>query len=229
MARMLLLISVGMLLLVGCQQAPVVERPPMPNLDGPQVLPPEQPVATAPIPSTSPTPSPKPRIAEIPREWLPQAPIRHWRWIVIHHSATAFGSAEQFDRAHRQKGWDELGYHFVIGNGAGSGDGQIEPGPRWSKQKWGAHTKTPDNQFNDFGVGICLVGDFDVQRPTPAQIQSLTRLVAYLMKTYRIPADHVIGHGDAKPTHCPGLHLHVADIRQRATILAQTPYALNGR
>lgn len=63
---------------------------------------------------------------------------RRPRDIVIHHSATDIGSAASFDRRHRLiNHWDELGYHFVIGNGSGSGDGAIEIGTRWYKQKWG--------------------------------------------------------------------------------------------
>jgi hypothetical protein len=34
------------------------------------------------------------------------------------------------------------------------------------------------------------------------------------MKTYHVPADHVIGHGDAKPTDCPGRFMPVASIRR---------------
>src|SRR2546423_1565105 len=130
------------------------------------------------------------------------AQARSWKWIVIHHSATHSGGAATFDRMHREKGWDELGYHFVVGNGTDTRNGQIEVGPRWGKQKWGAHAKTADNRYNDFGIGICLVGNFDVDRPTDDQMKSLSKLVAYLMKTYHIPPDRVLGHGDTKPTDC---------------------------
>ena len=93
-----------------------------------------------------------------------------------------------FDKEHRAKGWDGVGYHFVIGNGTNTGDGQIEVAPRWPIQKWGAHAKTPDNRYNEYGIGICLVGNFDTARPTAKQMQSLEKLVAYLMQTYHIPA-----------------------------------------
>src|SRR5262249_31675440 len=102
------------------------------------------------------------------------------------------------------------------GNGTNSGNGQVEPSARWPIQKWGAHAKTPDNQFNDYGIGICLVGNFDVDRPTAAQIQSLNRLVAYLMKTYNIPANHVLGHRETKPTDCPGRNFSVVAVRKAA-------------
>jgi hypothetical protein len=117
---------------------------------------------------------------------------------------------------HREKGWDELGYHFVIGNGSDSGNGLIEVGPRWRKQKWGAHAKTPDNRFNDFGIGICLVGNFDIEHPTEQQLQSLAKLTAYLMRAYRIPARNVIGHRDTKPTECPGRNLDIELVQRMA-------------
>ena len=118
---------------------------------------------------------------------------------------------------HKAKGWDELGYHFVVGNGTDTKDGQVEVGPRWARQKWGAHAKTSDNRFNRYGIGICLVGNFDNERPTKAQLQSLSRLVAHLMKAYNVPADRIIGHGDTKAPECPGRNVHIADIRQMAT------------
>ena len=149
--------------------------------------------------------------------WAPKVAGRGWKFIVIHHSASASGSAAAFDREHRaQRGWDELGYHFVIGNGRGSGDGQVEIGPRWVKQKYGAHAKTADNRFNNFGVGICLVGNFENTRPTPSQQRQLATLVAWLMETYNIPPQNVIGHRDTKSTACPGKFMNLSTVREQA-------------
>jgi N-acetylmuramoyl-L-alanine amidase len=161
----------------------------------------------------------------VPAAWIPHVQPRPWQWIVIHHTATSFGNAAIVTRWHIDRGFDEMGYHFLIGNGTNSGDGQIEVGTRWPKQKWGAHTKTPDNRFNDYGIGICLVGNFDVQYPSAAQMRSVEKLVAYLMRTYHIPPDHVLGHNDCKSTDCPGKHLNVAIIRRAAErILADDGY-----
>jgi len=218
------LLLISLLMLTGCQtQTSMVQTLPPPSLDAPRVArrnaPASPPVAANPDSRSTPTPT----VAGVPREWIPIASPRPWRWIVIHHSATPAGGAVAFDKMHRQKGWDELGYHFVIGNGTDTRDGQIEVGPRWPKQKWGAHAKTADNRYNDYGIGICLVGNFDVDRPTAAQMRSLSKLVAYLMRTYHIPADRVLGHGDTKPTDCPGRHMSVASVRRMATqILADS-------
>lgn len=207
--------------LVGCQQQSVTTTAlPQIVLDGPR-FPEPKPIVLAPpatLPSLSivtvkpPAPARKPAEIAVPVGWVPDIPPRPWQWIIIHHSATTFGNAQIIDGWHRNNGWDELGYHFVIGNGSNSADGQVEIGPRWPKQKWGAHTKTADNRFNDFGIGICLVGNFDEDRPTAAQLKSVATLVAHLMKTYHISADHVIGHGEAKPTDCPGRYLSVSEV-----------------
>jgi hypothetical protein len=127
---------------------------------------------------------------------------RRWTYIVVHHSASPVGSAEVFHRQHLARGWDELGYHFVICNGRGGGDGQVQVGPRWAKQKHGAHCGgTPGNEYNEHGIGICLVGDFTNTLPTAAQMKSFRELVDYLRKTYDIPAENVIAHCEAPNAH----------------------------
>ena len=130
---------------------------------------------------------------------------RDWRHIVIHHSASTVGSAAIFDKAHKERGWDGLGYHFVIGNGTASGDGEVEVGYRWTQQLVGAHAGNAE--YNQHGIGICLVGDFENGRqPTPRQVASLTKLVRFLQVKTGIPTCEVIGHRDVpnKDTKCPG-------------------------
>lgn len=132
-----------------------------------------------------------------------------WRYIVIHHSATDGGNAAVFDAAHRGRGWDELGYHFVINNGVGGADGQVEVGSRWRSQKHGAHCRTPGNEHNEHGIGVCLVGDFSNRRPSRAQLLALRNLVGRLAERYDIPPEGVIGHSEApqQATACPGSYL----------------------
>jgi len=140
-------------------------------------------------------------------EWEVRVKPRNWQYIVVHHSATEVGCAEKFDRYHREThGWrDGLGYHFVIGNGTDTWDGQVEVGGRWTRQIRGAHASSFKNYFNKFGIGICLVGNLDDSRPTRRQMESLTRLVRWLQATYRVPRSYVIGHCDVSETKsCPG-------------------------
>ena len=150
---------------------------------------------------------PAKRISNDPADWAPAAYERPWRYIVIHHSATEGGSVELFDAAHRARGWDEMGYHFLIDNGVGGPAGQVEVGGRWIKQKWGAHTgKTPNDEYNNFGIGICVVGDYSTKLPSPAQLENLRRLVLFLAQRYNIDPQAVLSHRDApgSSTDCPG-------------------------
>lgn len=145
-----------------------------------------------------------------------------WKYIVIHHSATPAGSAEIFDREHRQRGfWNGLGYHFVICNGtSGHRDGEIQVGDRWVKQINGAHCNV--GNMNEVGIGICLVGDFENgQRVSSRQMESLVSLVRSLQKSYNIPSNHVVRHCDIKhTTECPG---HNFPWRQLQYSIIQNP------
>lgn len=144
-------------------------------------------------------------------EWVPLGE-RGWTHIVVHHSADEVGNADIYDRYHREvRGWDRgLGYHFVIGNGSASGMGQVEIGPRWRKQCTGAHAKTPDNTYNENGIGVCLVGNYEIHDEVPeAQLSALVELVRFLMDRYKVPWENVIMHKDVPGgthTECPGAH-----------------------
>ena len=127
-----------------------------------------------------------------------------WKYVVLHHSATDEGNARRFDKHHREeKGWvNGLGYHFLIGNGNGSRDGQIEVGNRWNSQIDGAHAGK--DEYNKHGVGICLIGNFENDYPTSLQISSLTYLINYLQERCSIPRNQVIMHRTFRKTACPG-------------------------
>lgn len=155
-------------------------------------------------------------LADIPPDWLPPARVeKQWSAIVIHHSATENGNMAIFDRAHREENqWDGVGYDFVIGNGTDSADGQVEVTFRWHGQIAGAHCKTPGNWANEHAVGICLVGNFDYQRPSRRQMASLAQLVHFLQTRYQIPTAQIHGHKTmpgARSTDCPGAHFSMSD------------------
>ncbi len=178
---------------------------------------PEPPVYTLPSKPKKPAvaqtpPKKKARPRHAGAGWIPPGGIsKRWHCIVVHHSATPHGSAAEFHQAHLNRGWDELGYHFVIGNGTGSSDGEIEVGSRWYKQKHGAHCRTAGNYHNEHGIGICLVGNFERAQPTPRQLASLEKLIRFLMAQCHIPARRVIGHREAPgaSTACPGRNMYV--------------------
>lgn len=141
-----------------------------------------------------------------------------WKYIVLHHSATQEGNAANFNAYHKNKRkWKYgLAYHFVIGNGSHSDDGEIEVGPRWKRQIHGAHAATIE--FNKVAIGICLVGNFEKQNgPTERQLEALLNLVVYLCKRYAIPADRVIGHNEVQRNHtvCPGKYFPLDEFKMK--------------
>ncbi len=129
---------------------------------------------------------------------------RRWKHIVIHHSSSDSGSMKAFDAYHKKRGWLGVGYHFVIGNGNGSKDGLVEVTFRWHQQLHGAHAGKNRQEYNQHGVGICLVGNFQNAGPTEKQMASLVSLVNYLQERCKIPTGEVMLHRHLRATDCPG-------------------------
>jgi N-acetylmuramoyl-L-alanine amidase len=115
-------------------------------------------------------------------------------WLVVHCSATRAATAVRaadIRRWHLDRGWADIGYHYVICR-----DGTVETGR--PEHTVGAHVQG----FNSASVGICLVGGLDTEgKPennfTPAQFSSLGTLLGQLMRRY--PAARVRGHRDFSP------------------------------
>ena len=134
--------------------------------------------------------------------------LREWKYVVLHHTATETGSVESIDAAHKLRKdaagnpWRGIGYHFLIGNGHGMKDGEVAATFRWKEQSDGAHAG--NSQYNTQGIGICLVGNFDDEPPTAAQMKSLRDLLATLGTECRIGTAGIVRHTDIKPTACPG-------------------------
>jgi hypothetical protein len=142
-----------------------------------------------------------------------RAPVkrRRWQFIVVHNSGTRQGNARVFDYYHRhvRRMQNGLAYHFVIGNGTSTGNGQIEVGDRWRRQINGGHVHS--DYLNNISLGICLVGDFNRDQPTRAQLDACEELIRYLRERCgkvdrgEIP---VRPHREMNPprwaTDCPG-------------------------
>lgn len=81
---------------------------------------------------------------------------------IIHCSDSDFGNAEMINRWHKERGFSEIGYHYVI-----LPDGTIEKGRALGKP--GAHAKG----HNHDSIGTCLIG---VNHFTDAQFIALRML-----------------------------------------------------
>ena len=158
------------------------------------------------------------RLISLPSGWEPTVASRPWSYIVLHHSATDQGDVDAIDAEHRGRTdadgnpWLGIGYHFVIGNGHGMSDGRIEPTFRWLEQLHGAHAGS--RPHNDAGIGICLIGNFDEQPPSPLQMAAVRRLVHDLTHRYGIAPENVLKHSDVKATACPGTHFPYEELIQ---------------
>ena len=141
------------------------------------------------------------------------APVQRsrWKFIIVHNSGTRQGNARAFDYYHRnvrhmQNG---LAYHFVVGNGTSSGNGQVEIGDRWRRQINGGHVHS--DYLNNISLGICLVGDFNRSQPTRAQLDATEELIRFLRERCGKADGHAIPvrpHREMNPprwaTDCPG-------------------------
>jgi hypothetical protein len=117
-----------------------------------------------------------------------QAPDR-WASIEIFFSGTKGGSLQQ------PTGAIDMNCHFVICNGAGAGDGEIQTTEQWQKQ-WSIQASRTW-QGSDRTIRICLIGDGVSTLPTDYQLKRLEMLLEALCRKFRIPADSVY-----LPTDC---------------------------
>lgn len=139
-----------------------------------------------------------------------RVPLRaeHWKYIYVHQSLTAGGDAMSLGQ-----GPAGLADHFVIGNGDGCADGEVQIGRRWSQQL-PAGVVAGTQGIKPDCISVCLVGDFNRSRPTPTQQARLVQLVNALQRQLVISANHVILI--AKPTASSasmGIHFPVDDLR----------------
>lgn len=118
--------------------------------------------------------------------------------IIIHCTATPEGrqvTVEDVDRWHRARGFNSIGYHWLIYL-----DGSVHAGR--SEAEIGAHCRG----YNSNSIGVCYVGGLDQNRRpadtrTAAQRQALRQLVAELQRKY--PGATVHGHNEFAPKACP--------------------------
>lgn len=116
------------------------------------------------------------------------------KFITVHCSATKEGvqiDADTIRRWHKQRGWSDIGYHYIIGL-----DGQIEIGRPLNKT--GAHVAG----HNTDNIGICYVGGLDAagnpkDTRTDLQIESLHDLIEALCVVFDI--EEIKGHRDWSP------------------------------
>jgi len=121
--------------------------------------------------------------------------------LTLHHtevSQTASNQgpqrARRHQRYHQSLGWPDLAYHFLVDRTGLAYEGR--------DIRFRGDTGTDYDPTGHFLV--CMEGDFDVQEPTVAQLETTVALFAWASQRYGIDASTLKGHSSYADTSCPG-------------------------
>lgn len=113
-------------------------------------------------------------------------------FIIIHHSHTPDGktlSWEAIRKYHMEtNGWYDIGYHRgveLVGDKVVILKGRPD-------DVSGAHVK--ELHINSRSIGICVVGNYDEEKPDWAHLNALKEICHVYMINYNIPVSKVLGH-----------------------------------
>jgi hypothetical protein len=113
-----------------------------------------------------------------------QAPGR-WECVEVYYSGTKAGDLDQLASLSGLASSDDINCHFVICNGLGGCDGQIQTTEKWQEQ-WSV---IPDHTWygSSKTIRVCLVADGKSAKPTNAQIKRTEALVEALSAKFGVP------------------------------------------
>ena len=112
-----------------------------------------------------------------------QSPGR-WSRIEIRNSRSRGGNIEQLASLSGLSSPEDINCHFVICNGLGGGDGQIQTTAKWQKQ-W-AVIPAQNGRATDQVIRICVIADGETTQPTSFQIKRTEALVESLSRKFGI-------------------------------------------
>jgi len=117
-----------------------------------------------------------------------QSPDR-WSRIEVYYSGTKAGNMEQLASLSGLVSPEDLNCHFVVYNGLGGDDGQIQPTQKWQRQwsiipgrTWYGSAET---------IRVCIIGDSNATCPTDCQVRSVRVLVDGLCRKFGIQSESV--------------------------------------
>ena len=113
----------------------------------------------------------------------------------------------------RDRNWWDVPYHFLMGL-----DGTVFEGRDW---RFMGETNTSYDPGGHFLISI--IGNYEQQEPTSAQLEAIADLMAWALKRFNLPLDRIGGHYHYAETGCPGKHLrrHLEDGSLRRMVAAR--------
>lgn len=122
-----------------------------------------------------------------------QSPGR-WDRIEIYYSGTKAGNIEQLASLSGLANVQDINCHFVICNGLGAGDGQIQTTEKWQRQ-WSI---IPGRSWYGSGqtIRICVIADGKTAHLTDTQRQKTQVLVEELCRRFGIRSESVFYPGN---------------------------------
>ena len=105
-----------------------------------------------------------------------------------------FASTTELRSFHKSKGWQDIGYHYVVER-----DGTVMAGR--DPETPGAHVAGRNHD----SIGVCAIGGEDCRFTfTEEQLLAVLRLLVELCARYNIPTERVLGHREVdRRKACP--------------------------
>lgn len=95
------------------------------------------------------------------------------------------------------RNWWDVPYHYLMDL-----EGRIYEGRDW---RFTGETNTAYDPRGHFLVSI--IGNYERQEPTPAQLSAIADLMAWALDEFDLPSDRIGGHYHYAQTGCPGRYL----------------------
>ena len=147
---------------------------------------------------------------------------RLWQYLIIHHSFTTDQKKDDW-RAIKSYHvntlkFKDIAYQF----GVEREKGELVYRVGRDLSTIGAHSgiKGVSNMFNQFGIGICVVGNYDKNKPDCEILKKTIYLCKNLMYMFEIPRKYVLGHREIykffnmqEQKTCPGSKFDMEEFR----------------
>lgn len=132
--------------------------------------------------------------------------VHHEGWTAVWFTdkGTTAKRLDQIRRNHVDRGWGDIGYHYIVDRAGRVWEGR-------STRYQGAHVK----EQNEHNVGVLVLGNFNVQQPSEAQMRALVQTLRGLMRAYNVPASRVYTHRELNSSTCPGRNLQARMVALR--------------